>query len=51
MKQEKIIAAADILATQMNHWTLFSVLATAAVISGTKPPLALWAASFRSCFF
>jgi len=43
MKQEKIIAAADILATQMNHWTLFSVLATAAVISGTKPPLALWA--------
>lgn len=42
MKQEKIIAAADILATQMNHWTLFALVAAAAVLSGKKPPLALW---------
>lgn len=42
MKQEKIIAAADILATQMNHWTLFAVIVAAAVLSGRQPPLALW---------
>ncbi|MCM1154871.1 MAG: hypothetical protein NC392_05855 [Roseburia sp.] len=45
MKQEKIIAGADILATQMNHWTLFSIAVTTAVLFGKKePPLALWAA-------
>ncbi len=43
MKQEKIIAAADILAIQMNHWTLFAVIAAAAILSRRKPPLALWA--------
>lgn len=43
MKQEKIIAAADILATQLNHWTLFSIAAAAAVLTGRKPPIALWA--------
>lgn len=44
MKQEKIIAGADILATQMNHWTFFSIVTAAAILSGQKPPLALWAA-------
>lgn len=44
MKQEKIIAGADILATQMNHWTFFSIVTAAAILFGQKPPLALWAA-------
>lgn len=42
MKQEKIIAGADILATQMNHWTLFSIVVTAAILGKREPPLALW---------
>lgn len=44
MKQEKIIAGADILATQMNHWTLFSIAVTVAVLAGQKePPFGTWA--------
>ena len=43
MKQEKIIAWSDILATQMNHWTLFSIAAMASIIAGvTAPPVVLW---------
>ena len=43
MKQEKIIVWSDILATQMNHWTLFSIAAMASIIAGvTTPPVALW---------
>ncbi len=43
MKQEKIIVWSDILATQMNHWTLFSITAMASIIAGvTTPPVALW---------
>lgn len=43
MKQEKIIVWSDILATQMNHWTLFSIAAMASIIAGvTAPPVALW---------
>lgn len=42
MKQEKIIAAVDILASQMNHWTLFAVITAAAGLSGKKTPLMLW---------
>ena len=43
MKQEKIIVWSDILATQMNHWTLFSITAMASIIAGvTAPPVALW---------
>lgn len=42
LKREKIIAGADILATQMNHWTLFSILITAAILGNRKPPFALW---------
>ena len=42
MKQEKIIAGADILATQMNHWTLFSIVITAAALGKREPPFALW---------
>lgn len=44
MKQEKIIAGADILATQMNHWTFFSIVTAMAILFGQKPPLALWGA-------
>lgn len=43
MKQEKIIAASDILAVQMNHWTLFAVITAAAGLGGRKPPFSLWA--------
>jgi len=43
MKQEKIIAGADILATQMNHWTLFSIVTTAAILGKKEPPFVLWA--------
>lgn len=43
MKQEKIIAGADILATQMNHWTLFSIVITAAILGKREPPFGLWA--------
>ncbi len=43
MKQEKIIVWSDILATQMNHWTLFSIAAMASIMAGvTAPPVALW---------
>lgn len=42
LKQEKIIAGADILATQMNHWTLFSIVITAAILGKREPPFALW---------
>ena len=41
-KQEKIIAGADILATQMNHWTLFSIAITVAILGKREPPFALW---------
>lgn len=43
LKREKIIAGADILATQMNHWTLFSIVITAAMLEKREPPFALWA--------
>lgn len=43
MKQEKIIAGADILATQMNHWTLFSIVVTAAILGKRALPFTLWA--------
>lgn len=43
MKQEKIIVWSDILATQMNHWTLFSITAMASIMDGVSvPPIALW---------
>lgn len=43
MKQEKIIVWSDILATQMNHWTLFSIAAMASIMAGvTAPPVVLW---------
>lgn len=43
MKQEKIIVWSDILATQMNHWTLFSIAAMASIMAGVAaPPVALW---------
>ena len=43
MNREKIIVWSDILATQMNHWTLFSIVAMASIIAGaTAPPVALW---------
>lgn len=43
MKQEKIIAWSDILATQMNHWTLFSIMTAVSILSGVgTPPIALW---------
>ncbi|MDE5931538.1 MAG: hypothetical protein K2H40_03510 [Lachnospiraceae bacterium] len=42
LKQERIIAGADILATQMNHWTLFSIVITAAILGKREPPFALW---------
>lgn len=43
MKREKIIVWSDILATQMNHWTLFSIVAMASIMAGAAvPPVALW---------
>lgn len=43
MKQEQIIAWSDILATQMNHWTLFSIAAAISIMSGVSTlPVALW---------
>lgn len=44
MKQEKIIAGTAVLATQMNHWTLFSIAITVAALGKRKPPIALWTA-------
>ena len=43
MNREKIIVWSDILATQMNHWTLFSIVSMASIMAGvTAPPVALW---------
>lgn len=43
MKQEKIIIWADILATQMNHWTFFAIAMAVSIMSGMgKPPFFAW---------
>lgn len=43
MKQERIIALADILAAQMNHWIFFSVAMTVGALLGVKtPPFDVW---------
>ncbi|MCM1254187.1 MAG: hypothetical protein NC321_15310 [Clostridium sp.] len=43
MKQERITELADILAIQMNHWTLFSIAAAIGIMTGkTAPFVALW---------
>lgn len=43
MKQEKIIVWTDILATQMNHWTFFAIMAALSILSGVRTlPLGLW---------